>query len=119
MVAALPVTLLVLGSLGTRTVTGLDAFAFLMICTFLGKVPLFHFQCRSVPSSQLESDPGHLLGSDRWGPPERGRWAGQPLDGEVGEQPQGKSKLWAGNDWLAAEVYKEALSAASHHGVGK
>ena len=28
MVAALPVTLLVLGSLGTRTVTGPDAFAF-------------------------------------------------------------------------------------------
>lgn len=90
-----------------------------MVCTFPGKVPLFHFQCQFVPSLQLESDPGPLLGSDRRGPPERGHWAGQPLDGEGGEQPRGKSKLWAGNDWLAAEVCKGGPSVASHHGAGK
>lgn len=97
-VAALPVMLLVLGSLGKRAVTGLDASAFLMVCTFPGKIPLFHFQCQFVPSLQPESGPGPLPGSGRWGPPERGHWAGQPLDGEVGEQPQGKNTPWAGND---------------------
>lgn len=118
-VEALPGTLLVLGSLGTRTVTGLDAFAFLMVCTFPGKVPLFHFQCQFVPSLQLESDPGPLLGSDRWGLPERGRWAGQPLNGEAVEQSRGKCKPWAGNDWWASEVCKEAPSVASRHEAGK
>lgn len=117
--AALPATLLVLGSLGRRTVTGPDGLASLMVCTFPEKVPLFHFQCRCVPSLQPESDPGPLPGSGTWGPPERGRWAGQPLDGAVGEQAQGKGMPWAGNDWPAAEVCKEALLEASHHEAGK
>lgn len=39
-----------LGVLGTRAVTGMAGSAFLMVCTFLGKVPLFHFQCQLVPS---------------------------------------------------------------------
>lgn len=91
----------------------------LMVCTFPEKVPLFHFQCRGVPSLQPESDPGPLPGSGRWGPPERGRWAGQLLDGAVGEQAKGKGTPWAGNDWPAAEVCKEALLEASHREVGK
>lgn len=116
-VVALPV--MVLGPLGMRTETGLDAFASLMVYTFPGKVLLFHSQCQFVPSLQLESDPGPLPGSDREGSPERGHWVGKPQDGEVGEQPQGKSMPWAGSDWLGAEVYREALSVASHHAVGK
>lgn len=119
MVAALPAMLLVLVSLGKRTVTGLDAFAFWMVCTFPGKVPLFHFQCQFVPSLQPESGLGSLPGSGTWGPPERGRWAGQLLDGEVGEQPQGKNMPWAGDDWSAVEVYRKALFVALHHEVGK
>lgn len=117
--AALPATLLVLGSLGRRTVSELEGLASLMVCTFPGKVPLFHFQCQCVPSLQPESGPDPLPGSGRWGPPEQGRWAGQPLDGVVGEQAQGKSIPWAGSDWPAAEVCKEALLVASHRAERK
>lgn len=49
-VAAVPMTLQVPGSLGIRTVTGLDACAFPMVCAFLGKGLLFRFQCQSAPS---------------------------------------------------------------------
>lgn len=86
---------------------------------FLEKVSLFHFQCLFAPSLQPESGPGPLPDSGRWGPPERGHWAGQPLDGEAGEQPQGKNMPWAGDGWLAGEVYRKALFVASHPEVEK
>lgn len=86
-VKEVPVMVQVLGSLGTRTVTGLDACAFLAVCTSLGKGLLFHFQCQSAPSLQLENEPGPLPDCGRWCPLQRGHWAGRPLDGVVGGQP--------------------------------
>lgn len=110
---------LVLGSLGMRAETGLNAWACLMVCTFPGKVLLVHSQCQSAPSLRPESAPGPLPGSDRGGPPEKGHWLGRPLDAEVGGQSQGKSMHGVKNDWLVAEVCKEAPFVASHHGEGK
>lgn len=118
-VTAPPGVVQVPGPRGGRAGTALGAFAFLMVCTFPGKFPSFCSQGQFVPSLQLESDPAPLPGSGRWGSPERGHWAGWLPDGEVGGQPLGKRRPWAGNDQPAAETCKEALPGAPHRGEGK
>lgn len=118
-VATVLVMLQVPGSLGIRTVTGLDAFAILAVYVHLEMSLSFRFQCQSAPSSQPESDLSPLPDSRRGDPLERGHWVGWPLDGEVDGQAQGMRMPWAENDWLTAEECTETLSAASHCGVGK
>lgn len=117
--ATVLVMLQVPGSLGIKTVTGLDACAFLMVCALLERILLFRFQSLSAPSLQPERDQSRPPDSSREGPLQRGHWAEWPLDGEVDGQLQGMGMPWAENDWLDAEECMETLSAALHRGVGK